>query len=67
MEKTPKWLDADKFFDKEIIEAELPGCKKEGKRKKSEDKVFQEAKIRMVMRIYGANRTRALKIIGKGK
>jgi len=60
-------LDADKFFDNEIIEAELPGCKKEGAQKKNGDKVFKEAKIRMVMRIYGVSRARALKIIGKGK
>ena len=55
-------MTAEEFFG-EPAKAKTPATKSRARGKKSRDDLFTEAKIKMVMRIYGVPRKRALGII----
>jgi len=55
-------MTAEEFFG-EPATAKTPATKSRARGKKSRDDLFTEAKIKMVMRIYGVPRKRALGII----
>ena len=56
-------MTAEEFFDGMDIAGAAP---KAGRRsKKVKDDVFAKAKVKMVMEIYGASRSRALEIIAE--
>lgn len=60
--------DTELMFDEELFaglenEKKVPVRKGRGRRKKSVNDLFTEIKVKMVMRIYGATKARALEIL----
>ena len=56
-------IDAEEFFDGLEKSGKVPVQKSKDRRKRSEKNLFAEIKVKMVMRIYGVVRARALEII----
>ena len=56
-------IDAEEFFDEMEKAGKVPVQKSKDGRKRSEKDLFTEIKVKMVMRIYGVSRVRALEII----
>ena len=58
-------IDAEEFFDEMEKAGVVPVQKSKDRRKRSEKNLFAEIKVKMVMRIYGVSRARALEIIAE--
>ena len=58
-------MTAEDFFGEIDNEEMRPSRICRPHRKKSEDDLFSKIKVKMVMRVYGVSRTRALKIIAE--
>ena len=58
-------IDAEEFFDGLEKSGKVPVQKSKDRRKRSEKNLFAEIKVKMVMRIYGVSRVRALEIIAE--
>ena len=58
-------IDAEEFFDGLEKSGKVPVQKSKDSRKRSEKNLFVEIKVKMVMRIYGVSRVRALEIIAE--
>ena len=58
-------IDAEEFFDEMEKGGKVPVQKSKDRRKRSEKNRFAEIKVKMVMRIYGVSRVRALEIIAE--
>ena len=56
-------FDAEEIFDEMEKGGKVPVRKSKDSRKRSEKNLFAEIKVKMVMRIYGVSRVRALEII----
>ena len=61
MIKAEDWLEEDLLADERVPDTVRPAGKKRSKKAKKD--IFAEIKVRMVMRIYGASKSRALEII----
>ena len=58
-------IDAEEFFDGLEKSGKVLVQKSKDRRKRSEKDIFAEIKVKMVMRIYGVSRVRALEIIAE--
>ena len=58
-------IDAEEFFDEMEKAGKVPVQKSKDRRKRSEKNLFAEIKVKMVRRIYGVSRVRALEIIAE--
>ena len=56
-------MSAEEFFGGIAKSKNAPAKISRKRRKRTADDLFQEAKLRMVMRIYGVSRAKALEII----
>ena len=56
-------IDTEDIFDEMDRCGKVPVQKSKDHRKRSAKNLFAEVKVKMVMRIYGASRARALEII----
>ena len=56
-------IEAEEFLDGMVKSDKVPVRKSKDSRKRSEKNLFAEIKVKMVMRIYGVSRVRALEII----
>ena len=56
-------MSAEEFFGELAYEKKVPVRKGRGRGKKSANDLFAEIKVKMVMRIYGVTKARALEII----
>ena len=56
-------MSAEEFFGELAYEKKAPVRKGRGRGKKSGNDLFAEIKVKMVMRIYGVTKARALEII----
>ena len=61
MIKAEDWLEEDLLGDERAPETVRPAGKKRSTKAKKD--IFAEIKVRMVMRIYGVSKSRALEII----
>ena len=62
--------DTELMFDEELFaglknKKKVPVRKGRGRRKKSANDLFAEVKVKMVMRIYGVTKARALEILAE--
>ena len=63
MNKDDEVISAEEFFGGLENEKKAPVRKGRGRGKKSANDLFAEIKVKMVMRIYGVTKARALEII----
>ena len=56
-------IDAEELFGEMEKGGKVPVQKSKDRRKRSAENLFAEIKVKMVMRIYGVTRVRALEII----
>ena len=56
-------MSAEEFFGELAYEKKVPVRKGRGRGKKSANDLFAEIKVKMVMRIYGVTKARALEIL----
>ena len=63
MQNEIEMIDAEEIFDEMEKGGKVPVQKSKDSRKRSEKNLFAEIKVKMVMRIYGVSRVRALEII----
>ena len=65
MQNEIEMIDTEDIFDEMARCGKVPVQKSKDRRKRSEKNLFAEIKVKMVMRIYGVSRARALEIIAK--
>ena len=65
MQKDIDMIGAEDLFDEMEKGGKVPVQKSKDRRKRSEKNRFAEIKVKMVMRIYGVSRVRALEIIAE--
>jgi len=65
MKKTVDTMSAEEFFDVVSGGESMPRRTRKRRGEKSGEKSFVNAKVKMVMRIYGVSRAKALEIIAK--
>ena len=63
MQKDIEMIDTEEFFDEMDRCGKVPVQKSKDRRKRSEKNLFAEIKVKMIMRIYGVTRAKALEII----
>ena len=67
MEREVDMMIAEDFFDEIERDGKIPVRGAKGRGKKQAKDFFAEVKVKMVMRIYGVTRVRALEIIAARK
>ena len=65
MQNEVEMIDTEDIFDEMDRCGKVPVQKSKDSRKRSEKDIFAEIKVKMVMRIYGVSRVRALEIIAE--
>ena len=63
MQNEIEMIDTEDIFDEMARCGKVPVQKSKDRRKRSEKNLFAEIKVKMVMRIYGVSRARALEIV----